>query len=47
MGDPIGALAPVIVEAGKFSTVASPDKPWLCWDGDPTKWSEPTETSFG
>ncbi len=36
----------VRVKAGKFSTVADPDKPWLCWDGDPTKWSEPTETSF-
>lgn len=45
-GRPDSCNAAVIVKAGKFRTVASPDEPWLCWNGDPAKWSEPTETSF-
>ena len=38
--------AAVEVKAGKFSTVSSAAKPWLCWDGDPTAWSEPVETAL-
>lgn len=37
----------VRVEAGKFVTEAPKDRPWLCWDGASTAWSEPVPTSFG
>ena len=43
---PDPCTAAVMVKDGKFSTVGSPDKPWLCWTGDPKQWGEPTETSF-
>ncbi len=39
--------AMVRVEDGGFTTVAPPDKPWLCWDGSNTEWAEPEPTSFG
>lgn len=45
-GEADSCTAAVIIKGGKFSTVASPDKPWLCWSGDPTEWAEPVETSF-
>jgi hypothetical protein len=37
----------VKVEDGAFTTVAPPDKPWLCWSQSDVSWSEPEETSFG
>jgi hypothetical protein len=37
----------VRVEDGKFTTVAPPETPWLCWDDPSTAWSEPEPTSFG
>lgn len=39
--------AVVRVEDGEFVTVGPPDKPWLCWDGSTTDWSDPEPTSFG
>lgn len=39
--------AVVRVEDGEFATVGPKDKPWLCWDGTTTVWSEPEPTSFG
>jgi hypothetical protein len=36
----------VKVEDGQFVTLAPPETPFLCWDGDPTVWSEPEPTSF-
>lgn len=45
-GRPDPCTPAVIVKAGKFSTAAPEDKPWLCFTGDPEKWAEPTETSF-
>lgn len=40
-----GAL--IRVEQGKFVTEGPKDRPWLCWDGASTAWSEPVPTSFG
>jgi hypothetical protein len=37
----------VRVEGGEFSTVASPDTPWLCWSQTDLTWSEPEQTAFG
>jgi hypothetical protein len=45
-GKPDPCTPAVMVKKGKFVTVASPDKPWLCFDGNPGKWADPTETSF-
>ncbi len=45
-GRPDPCTTTVVVEAGKFSTLASPETPWLCWEGDPLTWSEPTEMAF-
>jgi len=36
----------VKVKAGKFVTLAPPDKPWLCWSDTSTAWAEPQPTSF-
>jgi hypothetical protein len=36
----------VKVEEGQFVTLAPPETPWLCWEGDPGVWSEPEPTSF-
>ena len=35
------------VEDGAFTTVAPPDKPWLCWSQNDLAWSEPEPTTFG
>lgn len=35
------------IEKGKFVTVGPAEKPWICWPGATTDWSEPVETSFG
>lgn len=37
----------VRIEDGAFVTVGPKDRPWVCWDGEGTDWSEPTFTSFG
>jgi len=37
----------VRVEGGEFTTVAPPDKPWLCWSQADIAWSEPEPTGFG
>ncbi len=37
----------VRIEKGKFVTVGPKDRPWLCWKGGDTAWSEPVPTSFG
>lgn len=44
-GDECSALLRIV--DGEFTTVGPPDKPWLCWDGADTSWSEPTPTSYG
>jgi len=36
----------VKVEEGRFVTLAPPETPFLCWEGDPTVWSEPETASF-
>lgn len=36
----------VRVENGAFTTLGSPEEPWLCWSGDPGTWSEPESQSF-
>lgn len=37
----------VTVEGGEFTTVASPDTPWVCWSQADLTWSEPEPTDFG
>ena len=40
-----GALVRVV--DGKFTTVAPPKTPWLCWNNSASAWSDPIPTSFG
>jgi Periplasmic binding protein len=37
----------VKIEHGAFTTVAPPDKPWLCWPQADVAWSDPKPTTFG
>jgi hypothetical protein len=37
----------VQVKDGKFVPVGPADKPFLCWPGNTSDWSEPVPTSFG
>jgi branched-chain amino acid transport system substrate-binding protein len=36
----------VRVKDGEFEVVGERSKPWLCWPGDTTEWSEPTSMDF-
>jgi hypothetical protein len=40
-------VALVKVVKGAFVTVGPKDKPWFCWPGNSTTWSEPVPTNFG
>lgn len=44
-GETEPCTAPVVVKNGQFKTLAPADKPWLCWKGTGTTWSEPVPTS--
>jgi len=39
-------FAPVKIVNGKFQTVNSADKPFLCWSNQSDAWAEPVQTSF-
>lgn len=39
-------FAPVKIVTGKFQTVGSADKPFICWSNQTDAWSEPTQQSF-
>ena len=41
-------VALVRVVDGDFELAAAPpDRPWMCWEGDPDEWSDPEPTAFG
>jgi hypothetical protein len=36
----------VQIKSNKFVVVGDPDKPWACWPGNTTEWSEPVMMDF-
>jgi len=36
----------VQIKSNKFVVVGDPAKPWACWPGDTTEWSEPVMMDF-
>jgi branched-chain amino acid transport system substrate-binding protein len=45
-GPKYDCIALVQVSGGAFEVVGDPAKPWNCWPGDTSAWSEPTAMAF-